>query len=121
LVKKGGVSMFDDLAAYSSLFRPGPLCLPKGTLISTSNGKKSIEQLLTWHDEVKYIDKNAKVSKTKKFLMEKTGVKKLVKIKTKSGKETIVSVDHPFLTDKDKFVAAKNLKKNDRIAISDTI
>src|SRR5207253_9332147 len=46
LARKGGVTSFNDIVAYTSLFRPGPMeCLRKGTKIATDCGYKAIEEL----------------------------------------------------------------------------
>jgi hypothetical protein len=118
LVKKGLVSNFDDLVAYTALYRPGPLnCLAKGSKVKTSEGEKSIEDLVNWYDKVAYLNKDGKIAYTHKFAIWKTGKKRLVKIKTKGGKELVCSLDHPVLTEKGKYVKTENLKIGEKVAI----
>ena len=44
MIKRGGVDNFEDLVAYTSLYRPVPLnCLPQNTMVSTARGKVKIK------------------------------------------------------------------------------
>lgn len=118
LVKRGGVTCFDDLAAYSAIYRPGPLnCVFRKSMIKLKHGEKPIEKVESGKDEIAYLNKNGTISHTKNFASWKTGNKKMVKIKTKSGKEIMVSLKHPILRQGDKFQEAGELKVGDKIAI----
>lgn len=114
---KGNVSRFDDMVAFSALWRPGPLgCVLEGTLVETTEGDKPIESLLPGHDQIGYIDGDGRISYTKRFLLQKTGNKKLFKIKTKSGKTILCSGDHPFLTDSGEYLEASKLTLGTKLA-----
>ncbi len=108
-----------NIAAYSALYRPGPMnCFFENSNIKIKNGEKTVKELKNWLDEIAYLDKNGKIAYTKKFLIWKTGKKKMVKISTKSGKELMVSLDHPILVEHNKFKKAGVLKIGEKIAIS---
>lgn len=116
LIKKGGVTSFDDLVAYTSVFRPGPLeCLAAGTIVSTTGGGVPIESLLSWEHHIAYIKKDGSVAYSKRFLLKKTGKKRMLKITTKSGKTIICSEDHELLSKGLQFVSAKFLKTGVKI------
>jgi hypothetical protein len=118
LIRSGGVDRFEDLVAYSALFRPGCLkCLHKDSQIMVYLGTKNISQLQPGLDKIAYLDSQAILQYTKKFLVFKTGKKKLMKIKTKSGKIIFLSEDHPVLTQHHQFVDASKLKIGDKIGI----
>jgi intein/homing endonuclease len=117
LVKEGGVDRFEDLVAYTALYRPGPLnCLQKDSKVYLKNGFKSIKDLQPGFDEILYLGGNSNISSTKKYFVIKTGFKKLLKIKTKTGKIILCSPDHPILTQKNKFEKSQDLKVGDKIA-----
>lgn len=117
LVKRGGVTRFDDLAVYSAIYRPGPLnCLRYDTKISTKDGQKPIESLLAGKDEVKYLDVNGNINCTSNFILTKTGSKKLLKITTKSGNVIYVSRDHKILTENN-YKKSEDIKIGEKIAI----
>jgi len=117
LIKAGGVDRFEDLVAYSSLFRPGPLnCVQENTLVNTDSGYKEIKELSPGLDKIAYVDENKQIRHTDKFALIKTGVKKLIKITTKSGKIIICSPDHKILTEKHGFLEASKLKIGDCVA-----
>jgi len=118
MVKEGGVDSFDDLASYSGLYRPSAMrCLKKGTRVNIEGGYKSIENLKSGYDEVIYVNSQGKNKKTNKFVLHNNGKKRLVKIKTKSGKEMCCSFDHKILTEEEKFQKAKGLKIGQKIAV----
>lgn len=119
LVKRGGVTRFDDLPIYSSLYRPSCLeCLSKDSKIRIKTGEKPVQDLKNWHDEIAYLNKEGQISYTKKFALWKTGKKKVVKITTKSGKSVICSLDHKFLTEGNIYKKAENLKIGQKILTS---
>ncbi len=118
LVKRGGVTSFDDLVAYNSLFRPGPMgCIKIGTLIKTIDGLVPIEQLKTWQDYICYLDPQGEIKSTKKYFVTNSGKKKMLKITTKSGKIIFVSHDHRFLTQDHGYLPAENIRKFQKIAV----
>ena len=118
LIKRGGVTSFDDLAVYSALYRPGPLnCVKIGTKVSISVGQKPIESL-NKSDKIKYLNKEGNIAETDKYIVTKTGSKKMIKITTESGKFLYVSKDHLILG-KDNYVLAGDLKVNQEIGIVD--
>jgi len=111
LVKRGGVHSFDDLAAYTALYRPGPLgCLAAGTVVCTALGGVSIEKLLSWEHHIAYVKRNGSMAYSKRFLLKRTGRKKMLRITTKSGKIITCSVDHEFLSNDLQFTSANLLK-----------
>jgi DNA polymerase-3 subunit alpha len=117
LAKAGGVTRFEDLVAYSSLYRPGPLnCLQKDVKVNTNLGYKKIKDLKPGLDKIAYLSKKKKIKYTEKFILIKTGYKKLLKIKTKSGKVILCSNEHKILTDKDEFIEAEKLSVGQKIA-----
>ena len=117
LAKAGGVTRFEDLVAYSSLYRPGPLnCLQKNIKVNTNLGYKKIKDLKPGLDKIAYLSKKKKIKYTEKFILIKTGYKKLLKIKTKSGKIILCSNEHKILTDKDEFIEAGKLSVGQKIA-----
>jgi len=122
LVKTGGVKSFDDLVAYSALYRPGPLQCTNGrnTNVLTKLGQKNIKELLTWHDEIGYINSKGKLVYTKRFEVGRAGKKPLLRIKTKSGKTIEVSPDHRFFKENGT-TQAKNLKKGDKVCTTGLI
>ena len=76
MVRRGGVDSFEDLVAYTSLYRPGPLgCLPQNTMVSTAAGKVKIKDLKTWYDEIKYLGVGKEVKSSKRFLFDRDGEK----------------------------------------------
>lgn len=118
LVKRGGVTSFEDLVAYSALYRPGPMqCFSVHSKIKTIDGEKTVRELKNWHDKISYINNEGKVSYTHKFAIWKTGKKKVVKITTKSGKKLLVSSDHPILAESGNFKKTKDLKVGEKIAV----
>lgn len=117
MARTGGVDRFEDLVAYTSLNRPGPLnCLRQGSLIKTEQGPKPIEKLKTWEDAIGYIDKTENLKYTKKYFITKTSRKKILKITTSSGKTIFLSPDHLVLTDNKKYIKAEELKIKQLIA-----
>jgi hypothetical protein len=117
LARSGGVTRFEDLVAYSALYRPGPLnCLQKNVKVNTLFGYKEIKDLKPGLDEIAYLSKDKKIKYTKKFILIKTGYKKLFKIKTKSGKVVLCSGEHKILTDKNEFIEAKKIVVGQKIA-----
>lgn len=118
LIKSGGVVRFEDLVAYSALFRPGCLkCLRKDSKIMLESGEKAIIELQPGLDMIGYLDSQAVLRYTKKFLVFSSGKKKLIKIRTKSGKTIVLSPDHPILTKDRNFVEAGKLKVGDQVGI----
>lgn len=114
---KGNVTSFDDLVAMTALYRPGPLnCLSRGTRVSVSVGYKPIETLDPEHDSIQYVDSSGKLQNTQNYILTKTGNKKMLRIKTKSGKEILSSLDHPFFT-KEGYKKAEDLKVGENLAI----
>jgi DNA polymerase-3 subunit alpha len=117
LVRSGGVTRFEDLVAYSSLYRPGPLnCIQKDTLINTNDGYKKIKDLRPGLDKVSFLNKNKEIGYTEKFVLIKTGIKKLIKIKTKSGKTIVCSPDHMILSNNE-FKKAESFKIKEKITV----
>ncbi len=117
LVKKGGVTRFDDLCVYSSIYRPGPLnCLREDTRIVIRSGEKSIGDLKSGVDKLAYLRGDGKLSYTNSFILSKTGKKKLVKVTTKSGRILFLSKDHRVLVG-DKYVQGKDLKVGDKVTV----
>jgi intein/homing endonuclease len=117
-VQRGGVTSFDDLVAYTAIFRPGPLhCLEKSSKITINGGFKDIKDLINWSDEIGYLNKKGEIAYSNKFTLWKTGRKKVYKIRTKSGKELISSSDHRFLIEKEKYKHLSELKIGQKIAI----
>lgn len=122
MVKRGGVTCFNDLVAYSALWRPGPLsCLEKNTKITTSCGKKSIKDLNPEIDKIAYLNKDGIINYTNNYIKINTGVKKTYKITLKNGKTVIASGDHRFLDENNKFVELKYLKNKIKLKIHDNI
>lgn len=118
VVKRGGVSSFDDLAAYSALYRPGPLnCLKIGSKVATLNGDRNIEELESGHDAIEYIDSKGRKAYTSNFILTKTGKKKLLKITTKNGKVLYASTDHRILSDKN-YLKVGDLEVGDKVAVT---
>jgi hypothetical protein len=122
LVKLGGVDSFEDLVAYSALYRPGPMgCCEKNTKVYTKEGWKAIEKLEIFKDEIAYVNSDGKLTFTKKFLKTPKQTKKLLKIKLKNGKTIVCSPEHKFLIEQNKFAEAKDLKKEMKLACYNTI
>ena len=118
LVKAGGVTRFEDLVNYTSLWRPGPLnCLKKDTKVKTFVGKKCIEKLEPGYDKIAYVSSNGQLKYTNKYFVTKTGKKKLLKITTRTGKVLYASPEHLIFSEGNQFVRADILKKNSKIAI----
>jgi DNA polymerase-3 subunit alpha len=118
MVKKGGVTSFDDVAAYSALYRPGPMnCLPKDTYIKTDQGTKDISSLDNTKDSIQYLAVDGSIKSTRNYLIHSTGKKKLRKITTKSGKVIVTSLDHRFLSEGNQYVKSKDLSPGEKIAI----
>jgi DNA polymerase-3 subunit alpha len=121
LVRKMGVTSFEDLVAATAIFRPGPLsCLPQNTMVSTNEDRKKIKDLRTWYDEIRYLSADNEVKSSKRFFLIKTGKKKIYKITTKFGNVVYSAENHKFLTKKG-YYTVKDLRKNDEILHSDTI
>jgi hypothetical protein len=118
LTRSANISSFDDIAALTALYRPGPMdCLKKDTKISTDKGKVNIQKLKSGHHNVSYVDSNGNISYTSLFSVIKSGKKKVFKIKTKSGKVLYASEEHRLLLDGNNYVKVGNLKKGDKITI----
>lgn len=118
LLRSGGVDCFHDEAAYSALYRPGPMnCLPGDTEINTSTGKKSLKSLDPSLDSIQYVAGDGSVHDTKNYLVTKTGKKQVVKIKTKSGKVVLSSLDHRFLTHGGEYMEARDLTPGTALAV----
>lgn len=119
LVKTGGVDTFEDLAAYTALYRPGCLdCVFSDSLIAIEGGKKKIKKINPVVDKIAYVNSKGKLSYTKNYIKSELRVKKLVKIKLKNGKTIKCSPEHKFLTHEGNYVEAKNLNKNLKLATS---
>jgi DNA polymerase-3 subunit alpha len=117
LAREGGVSSFEDMVAYTALYRPGPMdCLGKDTLVETSVGSKRISELSSDTDSIAYLDTAGEKRFTNKFVVAGTGVKKVVKIRLKNGKEIIASKNHRFLAASGEYVKAENLRAGEKIA-----
>ena len=118
LVRKGGVTSFDDLVAYTSLYRPGTLsCFSGDTPIAIKGGTKQIANLKTETDEICYIDNNGDEIYTKNFALWNTGKKNVVKITTKTGKVVICTTDHRFLTSDNTYREIGSMKIGEKVAI----
>ncbi len=117
MARRGGVTRFEDLVAYTSLNRPGPLaCLRQGSRVTVSSGFKPIEKLEPGHDEIAYLGRDGEMKYTGKYFVTKTGVKKILKITTRTGKVLHPSPDHRILSEGGEYVRAENLKINQKIA-----
>lgn len=110
MVKKGGVTSFEDLVAYSALYRPGPMdCLEKSTKILISTGFVSIKDINPLIDKLAYVNNKGKISYTKNYIKSEKKTKKILKIKLKNGKTIVCSPEHKFLTETGTYVEAKDL------------
>lgn len=117
LCAQSGVNSFDDLVAVVSLFRPGPMqCVRRGTMVATPTGSKPIEDLRGGEDEVCFYDGRGATSSTKKFTPLRSGRKKILRIRTKSGRVIHASPDHRLLTAPGVFREAGELRPGDRVA-----
>ena len=122
LAKQGGITSFDDLAAYTALYRPGPMkCLEKSTLVYKKDGWETIEKINPSADKIGYLCADGTIKFTNRFIKSEISKKKLIKIKLKNGAHVICSKDHRFLTEDGKFTEAKRIKINMKIAHSYTI
>lgn len=118
LVRQGGVTSFDDIAAYTALYRPGPMeCFPKHCKVKTKSGFKTVTELNPQSDELAFIDSEGKESYSGSFLPWRTGKKKILRIKTKGGRHLDVSPDHRILTENGKFTAASKLQPGLKIGV----
>jgi len=68
-------------------------CVHKDSKVLTNEGYIPIKKLKK-PCRIAYIDGDKKLRLTKKYIVHKTGKKKLYKVTTASGKEIIVSEDH---------------------------
>jgi intein/homing endonuclease len=91
-------------------------CLGKDTLVETSVGSKRISELSSDTDSIAYLDTAGEKRFTNKFVVAGTGVKKVVKIRLKNGKEIIASKNHRFLAASGEYVKAENLRAGEKIA-----
>jgi DNA polymerase-3 subunit alpha len=116
MARRGGVTRFEDLIAYTSLNRPGPMqCVKESTNVSTSVGQSPIEKLEPGHDEIAYLGGDGMLKHTKRYFVTKTKKKSLLKITTRSGKVLYVSPDHRILTESG-YIRADNLEKSQKVA-----
>jgi hypothetical protein len=113
--------VYMDIAGAHVVFicgkRGGGKCVSGDTIITLSNGEqKQIKDLKNWtNKEVLALNKDFKIEKSKRTKFFKRKVKKLLKIKLRSGKEIKLTPEHPLLTIEG-WVNAENLKKGSRIA-----
>ena len=96
-----------------------PECVVAGTLVETSNGCKKVEdikvgELLKSFDLVTNSWSLQKVIATQELLPKED---KLVKIKTKRGRELHCTVNHPLVTNSASKVEAGLLNKGDKLLI----
>ena len=118
LVKEGGVDRFEDMVAYTALYRPGPLnCLQKDSKVYLKNGFKSISDLKENQDEILYLDKNRKIASTSKFLVFGNGKKRILSVVLECGKILNSSFDHRILNSENKFKEAKQLNVGDYVVV----
>lgn len=116
LAKQGGVTQFEDLVAYTSIYRPSVMkCLEENSNILTDNGNKKIKTLIPYEDKIAYVDDENNIKFTNKFMLIKSGKKKVFKVKTKSGKELILTEDHKIMSENKTFKELKDLKIKDKI------
>jgi intein/homing endonuclease len=116
------VDRFEDLVAYTSLFRPGPIkCCKKDTLILTRRGNKPIEDIARDQDEIAFLSQDGSIKFTKKYIKSEKSIKKLVKITLRNGKSITCSPDHKFLTKDKKYIMAKKLKIKQELCTIPTV
>ena len=112
IISDGKVKSFWDLVAYNALGRPGPIeCIPKGSLINTLNGFKTIENLDYEKDSLLYYS-NQGLKYTNQYAVIRSGQKKIYKIKLSNGKTIRLSGNHKLFS-KQGIRSVKNLKNGD--------
>jgi len=93
-------------------------CIPADTYINTSEGIRSVKDLV---NQTCYIIVNGKKIKTEGFF--KTGTKQLYKIETKEGYSVRATEDHRFMVDYDSFPIwreLQELKEGDNLVVSNS-
>jgi intein/homing endonuclease len=94
-------------------------CVYEESNVLTNRGFVKIKDLGE-NDKIAYLDKHGDMNLTKKYDLIKTGKKKLFTVRTKSGKEIIITMDHELFLKKDndiESVKLKNIKVGDEILV----
>ncbi len=120
-VQKGvlanGVRNFNDLQVYNAMGHPGPIaCIRSSSEISTDGDKIAVENLNQNEHKLAYFNKSGQVSYTSNYKVIKTGVRKLMRIKLKSGKVIDLTDDHKVFT-KSGYIKAGELNYEHKVAV----
>ena len=111
-----GVRSFEDLMLLSAMNHPGPMaCVRIDSEINTEGGFKKIKDLSA-SDKILALSNDNRIISTDKYKLSQAENKKILKIKTKSGKEIFVSPDHKILTDNG-YVRAGDLATGSKISV----
>lgn len=93
-------------------------CVQDDSLILTRRRGLVKAKNLKHTDELVTFDTSTnKIFSTKTWSIEDNGYKKCVKIITESGKEDIVTLNHPYYTESKEFTPAYNLNVGDKIGV----
>ena len=116
---QNGVQSFQDLMLLNAMGHPGPLeCCWSQSNILTREGSIKIRNLQNdGHTEIACLANDGNIKYTKKFKVLKSGIKKLLKIRLKNGKELIVTPNHKILTDQNTFVKAGDLNVGQNVKV----
>ena len=102
-----GVKSFEDLMLLSALGHPGPMqCVRTDSKINTGDGLKQISDLNG--EKILALANNGDIVSTDRYEVIPSGLKRILKITTKSGKILHVSPDHKILTENG-YVRAEDL------------
>lgn len=97
-------------------------CVEENSLVVTWNrGLVKAKELQQSDTLITYDENHGILSKTKDFLIENNGVQECIKIITNSGKEDVVTTNHPYysLRGNDfQWTNAEDLTENDKILVS---
>lgn len=112
-----GVKSFDDLMLLSAMGHPGPMqCVRTDSLVNSENGYVQIKDLNG--EKILALSNVGEPVFTDKYKVFESGKKRIMKIRTESGKEIFVSPDHKILTENG-YVRAAELRQGFKIRTID--
>lgn len=115
-ILSNGVRVFEDLLFYNAAGHPGPMqCCWSHSKIDTEIGQTEIKDLDPKKHHIIALTNSGAIKTTNKYKPVESGIKPLIKIRLKNGKEIVVTKDHKILTPNG-YVAAGELNVGQKVA-----
>lgn len=116
-ILSNGVRDYYDLLIFNAMGHPGPMqCIRSHSKVNTDKGKIEIEKLDRNQHAIEYLDVNGNFLATCRYMIIKTGRRRIMRVKLKDGRSIDLTPDHKILTNNG-YVEAKDLKNGSRVAI----